>query len=142
MLISTKGRYALRVLADLGSHQREGFIPLAEIAEREGISSKYLESIVKSMVRAGLLVGQRGKGGGYRLTRTPEEYTVHEVLLLTEGNLAPVSCLDDDSPCPHGPSCPSMVIWRGLDELIAGYLSNITLADFMSESARGDNYVI
>ncbi len=142
MLVSTKGRYALRVLADLALHQTDGYIPLKEIAEREGISEKYLESIIKTLVKGNILTGLRGKGGGYRLTRSPEQYTVHEILMLTEGDLAPVSCLEDSAPCPHGPNCPTMAMWRDLDTLINQFFSGITLADLVPESQLGDNYVI
>ena len=98
MLISTKGRYALRVMIDLAEHQNAGYIPLKEVAQRQGISEKYLESIIKLLVKANLLNGVRGKGGGYRLTRTPDNYTVGSVLRLTEDSLAPVSCLEPGAP--------------------------------------------
>ena len=94
MLVSTKGRYALRVMIDLAEHPTDGYIPLKLIAERQGISEKYLESIIKLLVRARLLTGLRGKGGGYRLTRSPEEYTVGNILRLTEDSMAPVACLE------------------------------------------------
>ena len=96
MLVSTKGRYALRVMVDLAEHQAAGRIPLKEIAARQGISEKYLENILATLVRANMLSGMRGKGGGYVLTRPPEQYTVGEILRLTEGSLAPVACLDGD----------------------------------------------
>ena len=95
MLISTKGRYALRVMVDLAEHQSEGFIPLKVIAERQEISEKYLESIIKLLVKAKLLNGVRGKGGGYRLTKSPDQYTVGSILRLTEESLAPVACLEE-----------------------------------------------
>ena len=95
MMISTKGRYALRVLIDLAEHQTDGYIPLKTIAERQGISEKYLEIVLKSLVKARVLTGVRGKGGGYRLTKPPEQYTVGEILRLTEESLAPVSCLEE-----------------------------------------------
>ena len=103
MLISTKGRYALRVMADLAEHPAEGYIPLKEIAQRQEISEKYLEAIIKILVRAKLLNGVRGKGGGYQLTRPPEQYTVGEILRLTEESLAPVA-----SPCARSASCPTL----------------------------------
>ena len=109
MLISTKGRYALRVMIDLAEHQNAGYIPLKEVAQRQGISEKYLESIIKLLVKANLLNGVRGKGGGYRLTRTPDNYTVGSVLRLTEDSLAPVSCLEPGAPVCSRPSavpCP------------------------------------
>ena len=102
MMISTKGRYALRVMVDLASHHDSKYLPLKEIAERQGISEKYLESILKSLVQARMLNGVRGKGGGYRLTKKPDEYTVGSILRLTEGDLAPVACLGACAdPCPR-----------------------------------------
>ena len=98
MLISTKGRYALRVMIDLAEHQNAGYIPLKEVAQRQGISEKYLESIIKLLVKANLLNGVRGKGGGYRLTKSPDNYTVGSILRLTEDSLAPVSCLEPGAP--------------------------------------------
>ena len=106
MLVSTKGRYALRVMVDLAEHQAAGRIPLKEIAARQGISEKYLENILATLVRANMLSGMRGKGGGYVLTRPPEQYTVGEILRLTEGSLAPVACLDGDCKgCSRSDEC-------------------------------------
>ena len=104
MIVSTKGRYALRVMIDLSEHQSEKYVPLKEIAARQEISEKYLENILKVLVQNGFLEGLRGKGGGYRLTRSPDQYTVGEILMLTEGSLAPVSCLTPqcDPLLPHG----------------------------------------
>ena len=98
MIVSTKGRYALRVMIDLSEHQSEKYVPLKEIAARQEISEKYLENILKVLVQNGFLEGLRGKGGGYRLTRSPDQYTVGEILMLTEGSLAPVSCLTPMRP--------------------------------------------
>lgn len=139
MLISTKGRYALRVLLDLAEHQADGYIPLKAVAERQEISEKYLESILKILVRQGFLTGLRGKGGGYRLTRPPEEYTAGDILRLTEESLAPVACLErPGTPCPREAVCPTLGLWRGLDRVISDYLDNITLADLMgSPSSEG-----
>lgn len=133
MLISTKGRYSLRVLVDLAEHQGESsFIPLKEIARRQGISEKYLESIIKLLVAGDVLTGLRGKGGGYRLTMPPAECTVERVLRLTEGTLAPVSCLDEDAAdCPRLADCRTLPIWQGLDKVISDYLSGVTVADLM-----------
>ena len=143
MLISTKGRYALRVMIDLAEHQSDGFIPLKVIAERQGISEKYLESILKALVRENLLTGVRGKGGGYRLTRAPETYTVGEILRLTEGSLAPVSCLAQGAaPCPRMSSCRTYDMWKGLDDLIEDYFGKITLADLAAPDEAGNDYVI
>lgn len=132
MLISTKGRYALRVMADLAEHPAEGYIPLKEIARRQGISEKYLEAIIKILVRAKLLSGVRGKGGGYRLTRSPEQYTVGEILRLTEESLAPVTCLEADaSPCARAAACRTLPLWQGLDRVIREYLDSVSLADLL-----------
>lgn len=143
MLISTKGRYALRVMIDLAEHQSDGFIPLKVIAERQEISEKYLESIIKLLVKGKLLNGVRGKGGGYRLTKAPEQYTVGALLRLTEDSLAPVSCLEPDaSACPRMASCRTLPMWQGLNKLINDYLDHITLADLMRRDTEGDDYVI
>lgn len=130
LLVSTKGRYALRVLVDLARHQGSGRVPLKEVAERQGISEKYLENILSVLVRSGMLSGMRGKGGGYRLTREPELYTVGEVLRLTEGTIAPVSCLEKDClTCGRLQNCPTHPMWVELDRRISGYLDNVTVAD-------------
>lgn len=130
MLISTKGRYALRVMIDLAEHPSEGFVPLKVIADRQEISEKYLESIIKLLVKAKLLSGLRGKGGGYRLTRSPAEYTVGSILRLTEDSLAPVACLEENADaCPRATACRTLPLWQGLDRVISGYLDSITLAD-------------
>ncbi len=137
MLISTKGRYALRVMTDLAEHQDEGFIPLKVIAQRQEISEKYLENIIKLLVRAKLLNGLRGKGGGYQLTRPPEEYPIGGILRLTEESLAPVACLEEDAaPCAHVSQCRTLALWQGLDKTITEYLDNVTLADLMRQEDR------
>lgn len=136
MLISTKGRYALRVMADLAEHPAEGYIPLKEIARRQEISEKYLEAIIKILVKAKLLSGVRGKGGGYQLTRPPEQYTVGEILRLTEESLAPVTCLAADaSPCARSASCRTLPLWQGLDRVIGEYLDGVSLADLLKQGA-------
>ena len=143
MLISTKGRYALRVMVDLAEHQSEGFIPLKVIAERQEISEKYLESIIKLLVKAKLLNGVRGKGGGYRLTKSPDQYTVGSILRLTEESLAPVSCLEKNAePCPRSGQCRTLNLWQGLDKVIHEYLASVTIADLMEQGTVGDDYVI
>ena len=132
MLISTKGRYALRVMADLARRPLEEYVPLKEIAQRQEISEKYLEAIIKILVKAELLSGVRGKGGGYKLTRAPEQYTVGAVLRLTEESLAPLACLEEDaSPCARAAECPTLPLWRGLDRVISEYLERVTLADLL-----------
>ena len=143
MLISTKGRYALRVRIDLAEHQSEDFIPLKVIAERQEISEKYLESIIKLLVKAKLLNGLRGKGGGYRLTKNPEQYTVGSILRLTEESLAPVACLEDGAAsCPRMASCRTLPLWQGLNKVINDYLDNVTLADLVQSDTAGNDYII
>ena len=143
MLISTKGRYALRVMIDLAEHQSEDFIPLKVIAERQEISEKYLESIIKLLVKAKLLNGRRGKGGGYQLTRAPEQYTVGSILRLTEESLAPVACLEDGAAsCPRMASCRTLPLWQGLNKVINDYLDNVTLADLVQSDTAGNDYII
>ena len=142
MLISTKGRYALRVMIDLAERQTEGYIPLKEVAERQEISEKYLESIIKLLVKADLLSGLRGKGGGYRLTKAPDEYTVGSILRLTEESLAPVSCLEAGADvCPRMTKCRTLPLWQGLDKVIRDYLENVTIADLMKHKPES-NYII
>ena len=143
MLISTKGRYALRVMIDLAEHQTDGYLPLKEVAQRQGISEKYLETIIKLLVKANVLSGLRGKGGGYKLTRAPEQYTVGSILRLTEDSLAPVSCLEPGAAaCPKAAECRTLHMWQGLDKVINEYLDNVTIADLMKSGAAGDYYVI
>ena len=143
MLISTKGRYALRVMADLAEHPSEGYIPLKEIAQRQEISEKYLEAIIKILVKARLLTGVRGKGGGYKLTHPPEQYTVGEVLRLTEETLAPVACLDETADiCPRALNCRTLPVWKGLNRVINEYLDHITVADLIHSRDTGNDYVI
>ena len=143
MLISTNGRYSLRVMIDLAEHQADGYIPLKTIAERQGISEKYLESIIKLLVKAKILTGLRGKGGGYQLTRPPEQYTVGDILRLTEESLAPVSCLEENADvCPRMAACRTLSLWQGLDAVIRTYLDNITIAELMRHDSAGDDYVI
>lgn len=143
MIVSTKGRYALRVMIDLAEHQAERYVPLKEVAARQDISEKYLENILKVLVQNGFLEGLRGKGGGYRLTRTPDQYTVAEILLLTEGSLAPVSCLTPGAPaCERMANCRTYTMWKGLNDLIADYFGKITLADLAAPEQAGNDYVI
>jgi len=143
MLISTKGRYALRVMIDLAEHQTEDYVPLKEVAQRQEISEKYLESIIKLLVKANLLSGLRGKGGGYKLTKSPDSYTVGSILRLTEESLSPVSCLEQGSAvCPRMADCRTLPIWQGLDKVISNYLDHITIADAIKTNSPGDNYVI
>lgn len=143
MLVSTKGRYALRVMIDLAEHQSDGFIPLKVIAERQEISEKYLENIIKLLVKAKLLTGLRGKGGGYQLTKAPEQYTVESILRITEDSMVPVACLEPGAEaCPRAAECRTLSMWQGLDKLITEYFANITLADLMRSAPAGYDYVI
>lgn len=131
-MISTKGRYALRFLIDAAEHQAEGFVPLKDVAARQEISEKYLEILVKELVKAGLLKAARGKRGGYRLSRPPEEYNVKSVIEIMEGPLVPVACLQPErEPCPRKDICRTLPLWQGLDQVISEYLSRFTLADFI-----------
>jgi len=134
MMISTKGRYALRFLVDVAEHQGDGYVPLKDVAARQEISEKYLEIVVKELVKGGLLAAARGKGGGYRLNRPPEEYSVRSVLERMEGPLAPVACLGPgQKPCPRQADCRTLTLWLGLDRVISDYLAEFTLADLCGE---------
>ena len=133
MLISTKGRYALRVMIDLAEHQSEEFISLKEVAQRQEISEKYLESIIRLLVKDRVLESLRGKGGGYRLKKDPDQYTVGSILRLTEESLAPVSCLDGNADtCPRMAQCRTLSLWQGLDRVINEYLDSITIAGIVA----------
>lgn len=141
MLVSTKGRYALRVMIDLAEHVGEGYLPLRDIARRQDISEKYLESILKVLVRSRLIEGLRGKGGGYRLTRDASDYTVGEVLRLTEGSLAPVSGLEDEQTF-RVEEARCFEMWVKLDRIISDYLDGIKISDLCVDSLVGNDYVI
>lgn len=131
-MISTKGRYALRVMIDLAGQDPLRPVPLKEIAERQQISKKYLEIIVKDLVRGGLIHGSSGKGGGYRLTRAPEEYGVREILELEEGSLAAVACLKDDAaPCPRQGECRTLPLWQEYDKLVKDFFDSKRLSDLL-----------
>ena len=132
MLISTKGRYALRVMIDLAEHQDSERTPLKEIAERQEISQKYIEAIMTLLSKRGLVDAVHGKGGGYRLNRKPEDYKIGEILRLTEGSLSPVACLEAGAAeCPRKDNCRTLPLWTKLDELVEGYLDSVSLADLM-----------
>ena len=135
MKISTKGRYAVRMLLDIAMHQKNEMISLRDIAERQQISKKYLEQIIPSLSRASFLLTYRGHSGGYRLTRAPEDYSVGEVLRVTEGSIAPVLCVDPDRPsaCENIPNCPTYRVWKGLRDVIVNYLDNVRLSDLLSD---------
>ena len=143
MIVSTKGRYALRVMIDLSEHQSEKYVPLKEIAARQEISEKYLENILKVLVQNGFLEGLRGKGGGYRLTRSPDQYTVGEILMLTEGSLAPVDCVEDGADCGREDQCVTVMLWKKLNDAINSVVDNITLADLVEwQMQKSNEYVI
>ena len=142
MMISTRGRYALRVLVDLAEQDSDRYITLKEIAERQEISEKYLESIVKELVRAGFLEGLRGKGGGYRLARRAEELNVLEVLQVMEGPLVPVACLEEGGArCARMADCRTLPLWKGLYEVVTRYLSGFTIRD-LARNGEGFDYII
>lgn len=133
MKISTKGRYALRMLIDLAMHP-DGYVALKDIAQRQNISKKYLEQIVPLLNKAGLMRTNRGYQGGYMLSKPATQYSVGEILRLTEGSLAPVSCLaDDTNECPRASECITLPVWEGLNKVIYDYLDNITLYDIIEQ---------
>lgn len=141
MKISTKGRYALRMMLDLARHQTEGFVALKDIAKRQGISKKYLEQIVPMLNKADLLRTNRGYQGGYALSKPPENYTVGEILRVTEGSLSPVSCLQyGENTCPRRGECETLPVWEGLYKVINEYLDSIALTDLIGND--GDDYCI
>lgn len=132
MMVSTRGRYALRVMIDLAEHSEGNYVPMKEVAERQEISLKYLEKIVPVLSKNHLVEGIHGKGGGYKLTRKPEEYKVGEILKLTEGDLAPVSCLECDAKeCKRSGECRTLPMWAKLYDIINDYLEEVTVADLM-----------
>ena len=138
MLVSTKGRYALRIMLELGRYDKETRVPLPLIAAKHGISEKYLESIVSTLVKAGLVGGVRGKGGGYSLVNPLEECSVGEILRLTEGSLAPVSCLEgEENQCPNACDCATLPLWEKLDSLINDYLDGIKLSELAASQGEG-----
>ena len=135
MMISSKGRYALRVMIDMAEHHTGQYIAMREVAERQDISLKYLEKILPSLVSAKLVEGVHGKGGGYRLTRNPSEYSVGEILRLSEGDLAPVSCVEQGAkPCARSSECRALPLWNNLNKMICSYLDSVSLTDLMQSS--------
>ncbi len=135
MMVSTKGRYALRVMLDLASNAKAGeYVSLADVSSRQEVSLKYLEAIVSSLAKAGCLESRRGKSGGYRLTKSPPEYTVGGILKATEGRLAPVSCLECGEACGRAANCLTLPVWKELDKRIDAYLESVTLADVLTGS--------
>jgi len=142
--VSTKGRYALIMLLDLAEHKNEGFISLKEIAERQNISKQYLEQIVSLLNTSNILRTNRGKQGGYMLAKQPSECTVKEILRITEGSLAPISCLEENvNLCDKIDSCKTIAMWTGLNKVISDYLESITLQDMIEQyNESADNWVI
>ena len=137
MMVSTKGRYALTVMVDLAKLSDVGFVSLADIAERENLSMKYLESIISILNKGGMLKSLRGKNGGYKLAREPKDYNISEILLLTEGTLAPVNCIMQEGiQCEKAATCSTLPLWAGLDNVIDKYLSTITLEDIITGNRR------
>ena len=133
MNITSKGRYALRVMLDLAQHREEGYISLKTIADRQGYSMKYLEMIVGSLKRAGMVASTRGKEGGYRMIRDPEDYTIGEILRCIEDNLAPVACIKaGDICCEHAGECMTVPMWKELDDITNAYLDGVSLQDLLT----------
>lgn len=134
MKISTKGRYALRLMVDLAEHKDNGFIALKDVAKRQNISKKYLEQIVPVLNGAGLLATNRGNRGGYKLAKEPKEYTVGDILRITEGSIAPVSGLDSEvNPCERKNFCQTLYVWEGLYKVVNEYLDGITVQDIVDK---------
>ena len=143
MKISTKGRYAIRVMLDLAKQGSGEYIPLLDIAKRQDISEKYLESIVAVLSKNDFLMFLRGKGGGYKLVKRPEEYTVGSILKLVEGSFAPVACLEKKpNRCERSAECETLKMWEGLEKLLEEYFGSITLADLMEQENGADYYII
>ena len=143
MKISTKGRYALRMLLDLAMYGADGFVALKDIAERQNISKKYLEQIVPLLNKSNMLKTNRGYQGGYMLSKSPSEYTVGEILRITEGSLCPVACLQySPNDCPRAGECITLPVWEGLYKAITDYLDGITLQDIIDNSAQAPDFCI
>ena len=139
MKISTKGRYALRLMTDIAEHDHDGYVSLKDVAARQGISMKYSEQIAGMLAKAGMLHSGRGAQGGYRLAKRPEDYTVGSILRLTEGNLAPVACLEGpENVCQRCGECSTLGFWAGLYAVVNDYIDRYTLADLLAEHARKD----
>lgn len=142
MMVSTRGRYALRVMIDLAEYAGSEYVPLKDVAERQSISRKYLESIMTVLSKNDMVEGLHGKGGGYRLSRQPEDYRVGDILRLMENSLAPVSCLEEDAkPCERAAECKTLPMWMKLYDMINEYFDSITIADLAGVTSS-DNYII
>ena len=144
MKVSTKGRYALRIMLDLAIHNSGELVPLKDIAKRQGISIKYMEQIISPLAKAGFVQSLRGSSGGYRLSRDPSEYTAGEILKVMEGPLAPTSCLESEiNDCPRADVCSTLSFWKGLNKVINDYVNSVTLGELAEgEIARVGDYVI
>lgn len=145
MKISTKGRYALRMMLDLAEHEADGFVALKDIAARQGISKKYLEQIVPMLNKSDILLTNRGFQGGYRLAKSPDKYTVGDILRITEGSIAPVACLDHEpNQCERSAACATLPLWKGLNKVISDYLDSVTLQDLLDRQKQsyGNDYSI
>ena len=144
MKVSTKGRYALRIMLDLAMHNSGELVPLKDIARRQGITLKYMEQIISPLSKAGFVQSLRGSSGGYRLARNPSDYTVGSILRVLEGPLAPTACLETDvNECPRVDSCPTISFWNGLNKVINEYVDSVTLEDLVNEeTAIQSDYVI
>lgn len=130
MMISTRGRYALRVMIELAERYDEGFVSLKSVSQNQQISEKYMESIISLLVKNSFVEGVRGKGGGYRLTKPSQDYTIGSILKITEGTLAPVACLEDgNGNCERSGECRTLPIWQNLDKIINDYLESVKLSD-------------
>jgi len=137
MKISTKGRYALRMLIDLAEHKNDGYVALKDIAERQGISKKYLEQIVPLLNKSDILQTNRGFQGGYMLAKAPDKYVVGDILRITEGSISPVACLDyNTNQCERSEHCMTLDIWKGLNKVISDYLDGITLQDILDKEGQ------
>lgn len=136
MMISTRGRYALRVLLDLAQHRKDGYVPMKEVARRQELSLKYIERIMPALSKSGMVEGVHGKGGGYRLAMEPRAYRIGDILRLAEGDLAPVACLGcNATPCDRAADCPTLPMWTEFHRLVNDYFDNITLEDLMKGPA-------
>lgn len=143
MKISTRGRYALRFMLYLARHNNGSYTALKDVSEKENISIKYLEQITSLLSKFGLLLSVRGPQGGYRLAKNPDEYTVAEILRITEGSLAPVACLETpENICPRKESCPTLSLWEGLQKTVNDYLSGVTLEDLLNKETENAYYMI
>jgi Rrf2 family protein len=141
MKISTKGRYAIRMMIDLAEHNQEGYIALKDIAKRQDISKKYLEQIVATLNKPNILKTNRGYQGGYKLAKAPSQYTIGDILRITEGSFAPVSCLEnDENMCEKKAYCKTLFIWEGLYKTLSSYLDSITLQDVLDNESDFDNF--